>query len=198
MEKSLKHFDERINQILENRTNKKKALEEKLEAAKLIKNDAQQRMEEAAANEDTEAYKTAKENRRNAEDDIEMYLINIAALDSVPLLTKEDKEAYEEGCEQLIAAMDEINKTAIKKCLVLCNKLETIKLEVNQNINEVNELLNRWQHLVYNDAAVVTTATGAKVHLDSLEKKYKDYRIVDFIDYVLNSSAYIKIKKEWQ
>ena len=70
-----------------------------------------------------------------------------------------------------------------------------IKEDFEPVIQAGQELLHKLQHTLYKDHAETTTVTGTKVHLDSLENKYRDYSLINWLEYITNGHGALQLQQ---
>lgn len=189
--KAITEVVNRIKKITADRVAETADLEERVEVAKQQQRAANEAMDEATDVVDLESYQKAKKDRRYAGDAIEMYSKRLDALENKPLISKEE---YEAGVDKIMAALEEVSADA-KKCIVEhMEQIRIIAAECTAEITNGNEVLHKWQHEIYGDKAEQILANGNSIHLDSLEKKFTDFSVPQFANYVLDSNFYKNFK----
>jgi len=185
--KAIVEVENKINKILADRATETAELEEKVEVAKSQQKTANEGMDAATTAGDVKAYQKAKAERREVEDIIEMYTKRLEALEHKPLISKGE---YETGVAQIMAALGEVSADAKKRIVEHMEQIRIIAAECTAEITNGNEVLKQWQHEIYRDKAEQTLGNGKGVHMEHLEKKFKDYSVPQFASYVLDSGHY--------
>lgn len=185
--KAITELESKIKKILADRVAEAADLEERVEAAKHKQKEANEAMDEATIAGDLKAYQKAKEERKDAEDAIEMHCKRLEALDNKPLISKVE---YEKGVAQIMAALGEVSADAKKRIVEHMEQIRIIAAECTAEITNGNEVLHQLQHDIYRDKAEQILASGKGVYMEHLEKKFKDFSVPQFASYVLDSGYY--------
>jgi len=191
--KAITDVESRIKKIMADRMTETADLEERIEAAKQLVRTADSVMEAAGVKGDAEAYHKAKSGRREASDIIEMHSKRLEALNNKPLIQSSE---YEKGVAQIMAALGEVSADAKKQIASHVEQIRLIAAECTAEITKGNEVLHQWQHDIFHDDACMQVANGNRVHLPNLEKRFTDFTVPQFADYILNSGYYKTITKQ--
>ena len=89
-----------------------------------------------------------------------------------------------------MAALGEVSADAKKRIVEHMEQIRIIAAECTVEITNGNEVLHQWQHEIYRDKAEQMLASGKGVHMDSLEKRFRDFSVPQFASYVLDSGYY--------
>ena len=185
--KAVKEIESRIEKIKANTAAEVSDLGEKLESLKQQRQNACEKMEKATVSGDVKTYREAKAAYQEAVDIDEMYNKRLNNLESKPLITKGE---YERGIAQIMAELGEISADAKKQIVEHMEKIRIIVTECKTEIEKGNEVLHKWQHEVYRDKAEKELANGKMMHMEELEKKYRDYSVAQFGNQILDSVLY--------
>lgn len=185
--KAITEVESKIKKILADRVAEAADLEERVEVAKQQQRAANEAMDAATTAGDVKAYQKAKADRRDAGDAIEMHCKRLDALEHKPLISKGE---YENGVAQIMSALGEVSADAKKRIVEHMEQIRIIAAECTAEITNGNEVLHQWQHEIYRDKAEQMLPSGKGVHIDHLEKRFKDFSVTQFASYVLDSSCY--------
>ena len=185
--KAITEVESKIKKILADRVAEAADLEERVEVAKQQQKAANEAMDAATTAGDLKAYQKAKADRKDAGDAIEMHGKRLDALEHKPLISKGE---YEKGVAQIMAALGEVSADAKKRIVEHMEQIRIIAAECTAEITNGNEVLHQWQHEIYRDKAEQMLASGKGLHMDSLEKRFKDFSVPQFASYVLDSGYY--------
>lgn len=191
--KTITDMENRIKKITAERMTETADLKERIEAAKQLVKSADKAMEAAGVKGDAEAYHKAKAGRREADDIIEMHSKRLETLNNKPLIQNSE---YEKGVEQIMAALGEVSADAKKKIISHVEQIRLIAAECTAEITKGNEVLHQWQHEIFRDDACTQVTNGNRVHLPHLEKRFTDFTVTQFADYILGSGYYKTITRQ--
>lgn len=185
--KAITEVESKIKKILANKEAETVDLEERVETAKRQQRSANEAMDIATTAGDVKAYQKAKADRRDAEDAIEMHGKRLEALENKPLIPGIE---YEKGVAQIMAALGEVSADAKNRIVEHMEQIRIIAAECTAEITYGNDVLHQWQHDIYRDKAEQAVGIGKGVHMDNLEKRFRDYSVSQFASYVLDSGYY--------
>lgn len=185
--KAITEVENKIKKILADRVAETTDLKERIEVAKQQQRIANEAMDAATIVGDVKAYQKAKAELRDAGDAIEMHSKRIDALENKPLISNGD---YENGVAHIIAALGEVSADAKKRIVEHMEQIRIIAAECTAEITRGNEVLHQWQHEIYRDKAEQILSNGKGVHMEHLEKQFKDYSVPQFASHVLNNGYY--------
>lgn len=185
--KAITEVENKIKKILANKVAEAVDLEERVEVAKQQQREANKAMDISTIEGNVKAYQKAKADRNGAGDAIEMYSKRLDALNHKPLTSKDE---YEKGVAQIMAALEEVSADAKKRIVEHMEQIRIITAECTAEITKGNEVLHQWQHEIYRDKAEMTLEDGRCVHSRFLEKKFEDFSVAQFANYVLSSGYY--------
>ena len=171
MNKLFADTEERIKAVLSERDKRAEGFARNLAAEKEAISAAEKAMEAAFAAADKDTYTAAKGDRTRAEIGAEMCQRKLAEIMQAPLITADE---YTETVHALLAAIRAEDEAARAKLSKLAEQMRQIGDELEATINRGNALLHQLQYDLYKDRAEIHTDTGAAVHVDSLDKKYRD------------------------
>lgn len=137
---------------------------------------------------DPEEYARAAAEARTRGDILELYSKQKAKLDTQPLISTED---YDAMVNQIMAELDQVNAKAKAEAAKHLEALKAIGRDSTEVINYGNDLLHQVQHDLFKDPAEMITANGNRVHLEALEKRYKDYSFQRAVERVAEVTSYI-------
>lgn len=135
--------------VLTNRENEVaelKALLDKDAAAIAAANEA---MDAATNGGDLKAYQTAKRERQDASDALEMHTARLSALEKKPLISKAD---YDQAISSVYSEIEQLDTKAKQDLAQLSEQMEKIVTDLQDAISEANRVLQVLQHDVYRDA----------------------------------------------
>lgn len=185
--KAITEVENKIKKILADRVAEAADLEERVEVAKQQQKAANDAMDAATTAGDLKAYQKAKADRKDAGDAIEMHGKRLDTLEHKPLISKGE---YEKGVAQIMAALGEVSADAKKQIVSHLEQIRIIAADCTAEITRGNETLHQWQHDIFRDSAEMTVGNGNKVHMEHLEKKFKDFSVPQFASYILDSGYY--------
>ena len=188
---TLKEIETEIKAILDESERKKVDLQQKIETAEQGEQDATIQATEAYKSGDVTAYHKAQDDIRHHKDAQRMFTDMLKDENEKPLL---DKEAYQVYLDGVKAVLDEATATARKKTADLLDKMIAVAQKNNDVIDEGNKLMHTLQFEIMKDDACMTNAAGDRVFMQHLEKKYKDYQIVQLKDMISENWLYKALK----
>ena len=157
-------------------------LEERIEIAREQMKSANKAMDEATTCGDVKAYQKAKAECRNFGDEIEMYTKRIDILKNHPLISGEE---YERGVLLIMDGLKEVSDDAKKQMLNHLEQIKTIAADCSAEITRGNEVLQQWQGDIFREKTSSFT-----------RKKFEDYFVLQFAEYIFESAFYKKMTKE--
>lgn len=190
--KAIKEIEKRIEELCLNTGKEVENIKEKLRNIELEKKDVLQAMKEAEKVADVDAFLKAKNRIEDINDIVDMLRGRIEALDHRTLISVDE---YDAGVNKLMDTMNAITDAAIIRIIECMEQVRAIAKEWSVNIEHGNELLSKWQHDIAKDDATQILPNGTKIHMDSLEKRYTDYRIANFSRYVFENNQYEELRK---
>lgn len=185
--KVLKGVEDQISSILANADAKIEEAHKKANAAHEAQDKAANDIALARKDGNVEAYTKANEELKLASDSRRMFYDIADSIDTEPLITKDE---YEAMLSQINLELDSVNTKAKERAATLFKQIEQISQETNEYINYGNTLMNKLQHEVYKDRAELPLSNGKMVHVDSLEKRYKNRGFSQLIDWIINTDRY--------
>lgn len=191
MAKAIAELEARTKKILEERNAELADIESLISEARQQRAAAENDMMVATNNGDTGAYRTAKQNRSNADDAIEMYSARIETLNKKPLITEEE---YREGASKAMEYLKSLSAATRRKLIEHVEEMKTIAENATKELEDGNRILHEWQHTLYRDDCIRKTNNGSQYYDRSLEQKYEDWEIIQFINSITGSSWYEALK----
>lgn len=185
--KKLQELATKIREMLEEHEREKTEAEDKIRTARQMLRDANEVSSESFSKTDVEGYHRAQDAAREAKDTAEMYQKRIEKLEEAPLLSKEE---YNGLVQEIMDELASVVSKDKKKILLLIDKILVIKDQESEIIEEGNRLLHILQHKCYKDDAYLVTSKGVKIHSETLEKKFKDYSVMWFVDRIEKDEFY--------
>lgn len=185
--KKLQELATKIREMLEEHEREKTEAEDKIRAARQMLREANEVSSESFSKTDVEGYHRAQDAAREAKDTAEMYQKRIEKLEEAPLLSKEE---YNGLVQEIMDELASVVSKDKKKILLLIDKILVIKDQESEIIEEGNRLLHILQHKCYKDDAYLVTSKGVKIHSETLEKKFKDYSVMWFVDRIEKDEFY--------
>lgn len=174
--KAVEAAEELTDQILSNRDTELKQLGEFIAAEKDSIAAANAAMATATAAGDLPGYQKAKADRQNAADAVEMHESRLEALNTRPLI---DREQYDRAVAAIyaeIAAADDQTKQQLTK---LSDTMYSAALDLQTAINRANHALHRLQSDLYRDAdKSKSPKTGEPLGLAHEEKAIRNFSTV--------------------
>lgn len=132
-----------------------------IETARQMLEEANAAAADAYARADLKSYHKAGDDRRTAEDAIEMYLTKLDQLETEPLISEAE---YESGIEAVRAELDAILASAKSAMLPIFEQAQKIKADMTEAILFGDGILHDWQHDVFRDDACAVNSKGEKVY----------------------------------
>lgn len=175
MNQSLTKSQEALQKVLQEAEEKRQALAKKLEERRTAVSRAENDMVDAAARENEEAYQRARLDRENSISSAELFENRLASIGSAPLIQQAE---YEQRIAEVMSAIQDADKTAYKKLCALSEQMQRIGNDLSATIEQGNALMHQWQHDVFKDSAEMKNAAGKGIHIDSLEKQYREFSTV--------------------
>ena len=185
--KKLQEVAAKINEMLEEHEREKTETAGKIRTARQMQREANEAGSESFSKLDVAGYHRAQDAAREAKDTAEMYQKQVERLEKAPLLSKEE---YNNLVQEI---MDELGCVVSKdkeKIISFIDKMLVIKEKESEIIEEGNRLLHILQHKCYKDDACFVTAKGTKIYSETLEKKFKDYSVMWFVDRIKEGEFY--------
>lgn len=183
---ALKQIDEELTAFLLKGKEKEGKLLEEVEVAKASKAEAVNEAIKAKQEDNAKAFAKANQEQRTAKDIADFYLAKLDEIKNDPYISEEDYTAY---TARIMAELDQLNNESKARAGALLKELVQIKEDFEPVLQAGQELLHKLQHTLYKDYAETTTVTGTKVHLDSLENKYRDYSLIQLLEYINKTYA---------
>lgn len=193
MNQVLSETEKRMQDILAQRDQATTAYEKKAAESRFNVSKAEEDMAAAAKSEDVQAYQRAKALLLDAQASAELFEGKLHALEAAPLI---DQTEYEGTVKVIMAAIQAEDDAARTKLERLTQQMQQTGQRLQDVIDYGNSLLHRLQHDVFKDSATVLNCTGRKVHLDSLEKRYRNYNTTWWAGEAARINPY-KDKKGW-
>lgn len=189
---TLKQIDEELTAFLLKGKEKEGKLLEEVEVAKASKAEAVNEAIKAKQEDNAKAFAKANQEQRTAKDIADFYLAKLDDIKNDPYISKEDYTAY---TARIMAELDQLNNESKAKAGALLKELVQIKEDFEPVLQAGQELLHKLQHTLYKDHAETTTVTGTKVHLDSLENKYRDYSLINWLEYITKGHGALQLQQ---
>ena len=185
--KAIADIESRTKKLLNDRTTELEDIKGLLAEAGQQQAAACDMMNKATEAGNVKEYQKAKGAYKDAADAIEMYTKRLDALENKPLISQGE---YEKGVAQIMAALNDVSAEAKKQIVNHMEQVRIIAAETSAEINEGNNVLHRWQHEAYRDDAKTTLSNGSRVYSGTQKKQYKDFSVVQFAEYALESTYY--------
>lgn len=189
---TLNQIDEELTALLLKGKEKEGKLLEEVEVAKASEAEAVNSAIKAKQEDNAKAFAKANQEQRTAKDIADFYLAKLDEIKNDPYISKEDYTAY---TARIMAELDQLNNESKSKAGALLKELVQIKEEVEPVLQAGQTLLRKLQYELYKDHAETTTTTGTKVHLDSLENKYRDYSLIQWLEYITNGHGALQLQQ---
>lgn len=175
----LNNIEGQLTAILANGNKEVETFLQKVDTAKANEEEAIQAVVRAKQDGKPSVFAKANQDLRNAKDIANFYLDKIDEIKDDPYITKEEHEAYS---TRIKVELDKLNHAKKLRAGELLKELAEIQEEVAPVLQKGQDMLHDLQHNILKDTAETTTGTGVKVHLDSLEDKYQDYTLVQWLE----------------
>lgn len=185
--KAITELENKIKKMSEKRDAEIADLKERIESNMKELKKTSKAMDVAFEKANSENYRKAKAEYADIEADTAMLYKRLNTLENEALISKTE---YEKGVQQIMAALGEISAEAKKQIVSFMEQVSLLAAETNAEIARGNETLHKWQHEIYKDPAELTRTDGSKVHMQNLEKQFKDFSVAQFADFVLTSGYY--------
>lgn len=189
---TLNQIDEELTALLLKGKEKEGKLLEEVEVAKASEAEAVNAAIKAKQEDNAKAFAKANQEQRTAKDIADFYLAKLDEIKNDPYISKEDYTAY---TARIMSELDQLNNESKVKAGALLKELVQIKEDFEPVLQAGQELLHKLQHTLYKDHAETTTVTGTKVHLDSLENKYRDYSLINWLEYITNGHGALQLQQ---
>ena len=124
---------------------------------------------DAYARADIKSYHNAGDDRRTAEDTIEMFETKLCQLETEPLISEAE---YKDGIAAVTSELDAILASAKSAMLPIVEQAEEIKSRMLEAIAFGDGILHDWQHDVFRDDACAVNSKGEKVYRRHNEVEY--------------------------
>lgn len=140
-----------------------------IESARQMLEEANAAAADAYARADLKSYHKAGDDRRTAEDTIEMFETKLCQLETEPLISEAE---YKDGIAAVMAELDAILASAKTAMLPIFEQAQKIKADMSEAISFGDSILHDWQHDVFRDDACAINSKGEKV--------YRRYNEIEF------------------
>ena len=184
MSKKLEDIRTHLNELVSEATSQENELLESIRLSERILHDATSRMNTAYADANVSEYHTAQDERRQAQDAIEMYKAKLDSLKSNPLITRED---YSSLLADITAEQEKAERKAFRRITKLIEEAIDINTHLLNEIQSGDECLSRLQIECFKDPDYLNAPNGAK---QFRVKKWKDYKVPYFVEYLKNSDFF--------
>ena len=175
----LNNIEEELKAILANGNKEVETFLQQVDTAKANEEEAIQAVVKAKQDSEPSVFTKANQDLRNAKDIANFYLDKIDEIKDDPYITKEEHKTYS---TRIKVELDKLNHAKKLRAGELLKELAEIQEEVAPVLQKGQDMLHDLQHDILKDTAETTTATGVKIHLDSLEDKYQDYTLVQWLE----------------
>lgn len=175
MNNTLETMNTKADEILAGRNAEQKALSDQLREERAAAAKAEAAMDKATAAGDLKAYQSAKKEKLDAADAIEMHSARFDALEHKPLVTEAE---YNKAIAAIMGELTAENNRAKEKLTALADEMKATADELAEIFAEGNAVLRKWQHEIFRDDATRTRNDGSKVHDPNKEKQWKDHSAV--------------------
>lgn len=183
---ALNQIDEELTALLLKGKEKEGKLLEEVEVAKASEAEAVNAAIKAKQEDNAKAFAKANQEQRTAKDIADFYLAKLDEIKDDPYISEEDYTAY---TARITAELDQLNNESKAKAGALLKELVQIKEEFEPVLQAGQTLLRKLQYELYKDYAEATSGTGTKFHLESLENKYRDYSLIQWLEYITKTYA---------
>ncbi len=187
MNNTLETMNTKADEILKKRTKEQKALSDQLREERAAAAKAEAAMDKATAAGDLKAYQSAKKDKADATDAIEMHSARFDALEHKPLVTEAE---YNKAIASIMGELTAENNRAKEKLTALADEMKATADELAEIFAEGNALLHKWQHDVFRDDATKTTNDGKKIHRQDLEKQWTNLDAVSYGNIAVDHPLY--------
>lgn len=174
---TIKEVKTTIEKLQKSYEAEKSDMERKINTAEKVQSDALKAATAAYDACDINAFHSAQDQKRAGDDSAAMYKKKLAALLDTPLISVEE---YNQMVCDVMAEMKDMIDADRGKIRKLIEEVESLAKEECTRIEEANALLHTIQHEIYKDDACMETATGKRIPMPHLEKRFDDYSIVGF------------------
>ena len=140
-----------------------------IETARQMLEEANAAAADAYARADLKSYHKAGDDRRTAEDAIEMYLTKLDQLETEPLISEAE---YESGIEAVRTELDDVILKAKVAMLPIFEQAQKIKADMLEAVAFGDSILHDWQHDVFRDDACAFNGKGERVYRRHNEVEY--------------------------
>ncbi|WFF72999.1 hypothetical protein [Proteiniclasticum sp. QWL-01] len=185
---NLEVIQNQINDIITAATSAAEDLQTKIDKATLDRGAATAAMLTAQGKGNPKDYSKAASEVRTIGDILELYATQKAQLDAKPLISA---ETYETMVNNIMVELDQMTANAKADAAKHLEALRDIRQETLDNINFGNSLLHQVQHDLFKDPAEMITANGNRVHIEAMEKQYKDYALPAAIDRAIDTMSHL-------
>ncbi len=132
-----------------------------IETARQMLDEANAAAADAYARADIKSYHKAGDDRRTAEDTIEMYRTKLDQLETEPLISEAE---YKDGIDAVMTELDAILASAKTAMLPIFEQAQKIKSDMSEAISFGDSILHDWQHDVFRDDACAFNSKGERVY----------------------------------
>lgn len=143
--------------------------EEQIKTAKKALEKANAAAADAYARADIKSYHKAGDDRRTAEDVIEMFSTRLCQLETEPLISEAE---YKDGIAAVMAELDAILASAKSAMLPIVEQAEEIKSRMLEAVDFGEGILHDWQHYIFKDDCCNINSNGEKCYSPYNEVKY--------------------------
>ncbi|MGO4994959.1 hypothetical protein ACTQ5F_08010 [Jeotgalibaca porci] len=181
-----------LDGILLERQKELEVIFQEVETAKTIEDEAKVLAVKAKQDNKPKVFAQANQDLRTAQDIKTFHLNKIEEMEAEPFVSEAE---YNHFTRMIKDELDHLNNESKEKAGALLKELVQIKEDFEPVIQEGQELLHKLQHTLYKNRAETTTATGTKVHLDSLENKYRDYSLINWLKHTTNGHGALQLQQ---
>lgn len=185
---NIEAVQQQVNEILEAARKEADNLQSQVDTATRAKEDAAAAFIKAHQAGDPKGYAEAAANQRAYKDIAQMYTDMKQAFDTKKLI---DKGQYEDMVNQVFQELDEVNARAKEEIEDLLKQISAIGSATAERINTGNKLIHTLQHELFKDPAELELANGTRIHHYTLEKKYENYSITNFVRSVKDKAKFM-------
>lgn len=158
---NLKEMKNRLERIKADNLAEIAKTEETIKTARQMLDEANAAAADAYARADIKSYHKAGDDRRTAEDTIEMYRTKLDQLETEPLISEAE---YKDGIDAVMTELDAILASAKTAMLPIFEQAQKIKSDMSEAISFGDSILHDWQHDVFRDDACAVNSKGERVY----------------------------------
>ena len=177
MMKTIKRTEENIERILKERAAAIQSIESQIKKDEEGLEAGKYELEGATKEGNLKKYREAKATISNYEDSLEMNRARLNTLKEKPLITQ---TYYEQEIAEIRKEFSSISEDAKKKLASLSEEMLEIALNLQNETNEANRVLRRFQHEIYRDADRSKNSDGKIVYFSQETKEVKAWEVVSW------------------